>query len=84
MKTIAEMILAFVVVASIILFVFGIGVLIVILANHWIGIPVHSSGTTLLETAVFCIIGTGLLIGVGIVSRIFHVLFRIVHHILGI
>ena len=84
MKTIAEMILAFVVVASIILIVFGIGALIVVLANQWIGLPVHSSGGTVLETTVFCMAGTGLLIVVGIVSRIFHVLFRILHHILGI
>ena len=84
MKTIGEMVLAFVVVASLILVVFGFGALVVILVNHWIGLSVHSSGSTVFETTVLCILGAALFIVVGIVSRIFHVLFRILHHLLGI
>ena len=77
MKSIAEMILAFVAVASIILLVFGACALFVALANSWIGVPAHSSGITLLETAVFCLIGAGLFVGVSIFLRIFHHIFGI-------
>ncbi|HMD90334.1 MAG TPA: hypothetical protein VKF38_14315 [Anaerolineaceae bacterium] len=77
MKTIAEMILAFVAVASIILLAFGICALFVALANNWIGVPAHSSGITLLETAIFCLIGVGLFVGVSIFLRIFHHIFGI-------